>query len=107
MSYKVVVDEMDKEEVIRLNVPVTIPENLKYNKKGTLASKVTYNFNGTEQSNSSTIILETTSKIEKAAVIEKLDYQLINRKPVMATEKELNDNNRAHSAKLRGIERMR
>ena len=39
--------------------------------------------------------------------IEKLDYQLINRKPVMATEKELNDNNRAHSAKLRGIERMR
>ena len=66
---------MDKEEVIRLNVPVTIPENLKYNKKGTLASKVTYNFNGTEQSNSSTIILETTSKIEKAAVIEKLDYQ--------------------------------
>ena len=39
--------------------------------------------------------------------IEKLDYQLINRKPVMATEKELNDDNRAHSAKLRGIERMR
>ena len=75
VSYKVVVDEMDKEEVIKLNVPVTIPENLKYNKKGTLASKVTYNFNGTEQSNSSTIILETTSKIEKAAVIEKLDYQ--------------------------------
>ncbi|MGM9946528.1 16S rRNA (cytosine(1402)-N(4))-methyltransferase RsmH [Floccifex sp.] len=38
--------------------------------------------------------------------IEKLDYQLINRKPVVATNEELIDNNRAHSAKLRGIERI-
>ncbi|WP_439755592.1 16S rRNA (cytosine(1402)-N(4))-methyltransferase RsmH [Floccifex sp.] len=38
--------------------------------------------------------------------IEKLDYQLVNRKPVTATNEELNNNNRAHSAKLRGIERI-
>ncbi|MGN1276471.1 MAG: 16S rRNA (cytosine(1402)-N(4))-methyltransferase RsmH [Floccifex sp.] len=38
--------------------------------------------------------------------IEKLEYQLINRKPVVATNEELIDNNRAHSAKLRGIERI-
>ena len=75
VSYKVVVDEMDEEEVIKLNVPVIIPENLKYNKKGNLASKVTYKFNGIEQNNNSSIVLETKSKIEKAAVIEKLDYQ--------------------------------
>ncbi|MCF0246964.1 MAG: 16S rRNA (cytosine(1402)-N(4))-methyltransferase RsmH, partial [Ileibacterium sp.] len=37
--------------------------------------------------------------------IEKLKYQLINKKPVLASAKELDDNNRAHSAKLRGIER--
>lgn len=37
--------------------------------------------------------------------IEKLEYQLINRKPVLASSAELEENNRAHSAKLRGIER--
>lgn len=37
--------------------------------------------------------------------IEKLEYQLINRKPVLASQEELEHNNRAHSAKLRGIER--
>lgn len=37
--------------------------------------------------------------------IEKLEYQLISKKPVLASEKELEVNNRAHSAKLRGIER--
>ena len=37
--------------------------------------------------------------------IENLEYRLINRKPVTATENELTYNNRAHSAKLRGIER--
>ncbi len=38
--------------------------------------------------------------------IENLEYRLINRKPVMATNEELDHNNRAHSAKLRGIERQ-
>lgn len=37
--------------------------------------------------------------------IEKLEYQLINRKPVLASAEEVEENNRAHSAKLRGIER--
>ena len=38
--------------------------------------------------------------------IEKLEYQLINRKPVTAGLEELEHNNRAHSAKLRGIEKI-
>jgi 16S rRNA (cytosine1402-N4)-methyltransferase len=37
--------------------------------------------------------------------IEKLEYQLLNRKPVTASVSELNENKRAHSAKLRGIEK--
>lgn len=37
--------------------------------------------------------------------IENLEYQLINRKPVLASKQELDTNNRAHSAKLRGIEK--
>lgn len=38
--------------------------------------------------------------------IENLEYQLINRKPITASPEELEYNNRAHSAKLRGIERV-
>ncbi len=36
---------------------------------------------------------------------EELVYQLVNRKPVLASSIELENNNRAHSAKLRGIEK--
>lgn len=36
---------------------------------------------------------------------EKMGYRLLNRKPVVADSQELEENNRAHSAKLRGIER--
>jgi len=32
---------------------------------------------------------------------------LINRKPILANEEELSENNRSHSAKLRIIERIR
>ena len=34
-------------------------------------------------------------------------FKLINKKPIIATEEELNENHRSHSAKLRGIERVR
>lgn len=37
--------------------------------------------------------------------IENLEYHLVNRKPVLASQEELESNNRAHSAKLRVIER--
>lgn len=37
--------------------------------------------------------------------IENLEYHLVNRKPVQASDEELEENQRAHSAKLRGIER--
>lgn len=35
-----------------------------------------------------------------------LEYRLINRKPILASQQELEENNRAHSAKLRGVERL-
>lgn len=34
-------------------------------------------------------------------------FKLINKKPIIATEEELNENHRSHSAKLRAIERVR
>lgn len=39
--------------------------------------------------------------------VEVLPFQLVNRKPIIACEEELNENNRSHSAKLRIIERVR
>ncbi len=41
----------------------------------------------------------------KASEIPTPDYFLVNKKPITASEKELEENNRAHSAKLRVIER--
>lgn len=38
--------------------------------------------------------------------IETVDYRLVNRKPIIASEEELEENNRSHSAKLRIIERV-
>ena len=38
-------------------------------------------------------------------IVEK-PYRLVNRKPIIANEKELNENKRSHSAKLRVIERV-
>lgn len=40
------------------------------------------------------------------APMEKLEYELINRKPITASSQELEENLRAHSAKLRGIKRL-
>lgn len=39
--------------------------------------------------------------------MEEVSYRLINRKPIVANEEELSENNRSHSAKLRIIERIR
>ena len=39
--------------------------------------------------------------------MEEVSYRLINRKPILANEEELSENNRSHSAKLRIIERIR
>ena len=43
----------------------------------------------------------------KASQMEQASFHLITKKPVIATEDELLENNRAHSAKLRVIERVR
>ena len=77
VSYKVVVDEMDKEEVIKLNVPVTIPENLKYNEKGSLSSKVTANYQGNIEENTSNIVLSTKTSMS-ASTTEKVAVQETN-----------------------------
>lgn len=37
---------------------------------------------------------------------ENLEYRLMNRKPILASKEELENNNRAHSAKLRGIQKL-
>lgn len=42
-----------------------------------------------------------------ASQMEQASFQLVNKKPIIASEDELNDNNRAHSAKLRVIERIK
>ena len=46
-------------------------------------------------------------KVLYALVIKKREVEIITRKPVVATEKELKENNRAHSAKLRVAEKYR
>ena len=70
-NYKIVVDEMEKEEVIKLNIPVTIPEKLKYNKKGTFSSNVVCNYQGNNEEYSSNIVLKTTSEIGTGDLVEK------------------------------------
>ena len=67
VSYKVVVDEMEKEEVIKLNVPVTVPENLKYNKKGSFSSVVTCDYQGNTESNTSNIVLATKTGMAESS----------------------------------------
>lgn len=39
--------------------------------------------------------------------MEQADYELVNRKAIIATKDEQNENRRSHSAKLRGIERVK
>lgn len=50
----------------------------------------------------------TPKKVDKRIPqqgIEKIEYRLLNRKPVVASVQELEHNPRSHSAKLRGVER--
>lgn len=62
-SYKIVIGEMEKEEVIKFNVPVEIPEILKYNQKGTFSSTVSSNYQGKTETNSSNIVLATKASM--------------------------------------------
>ena len=43
----------------------------------------------------------------KAEQMEQASFQLINKKPILACGEELDENHRSHSAKLRGIERIK
>ena len=43
----------------------------------------------------------------KASEIEEPPFRCVNRKPILASEEELNENNRSHSAKLRILERVK
>lgn len=43
----------------------------------------------------------------KAEQMEQASFQLVNRKPILATQEELDENHRSHSAKLRVIQRIK
>ncbi len=83
-SYKITVDQMEKEEKIEFNVPITIPENLRYNKKGTLYSEVTCMYQGKTQSNNSSLVLATkagmgttsSEKVEEKTTQNGIDTQI-------------------------------
>ena len=54
----------------------------------------------------------STPKIDKriplrADQIESAPYRCVNKKPILASQEELDENNRSHSAKLRVIERVK
>lgn len=72
----------------------------------------------TFQSLEDRIVKETFASLSKPKKVDKRlpilpdqmeepPYRLVNRKPIIAGEKELEENNRSHSAKLRVIERVR
>ena len=43
----------------------------------------------------------------KAEQMEQASFQLVNKKPILATQEELDENHRSHSAKLRVIQRIK
>lgn len=50
----------------------------------------------------------TTNRLPKELGInEKIDYQVLTKHPIVPTTKEISNNRRSHSAKLRGIERIK
>lgn len=53
--------------------------------------------------------VSTPKKVDKRlpmAEEESVAYRLVNKKPIISGDKELSENNRAHSAKLRGLEKL-
>ncbi len=64
VSYKIVLNEMKKEEILKLNTTITIPENIQYNKQGSLLTYSSCNINDQEKSNSSSIVLTTESSMQ-------------------------------------------
>ena len=85
-----------------------LPVAIKHLKKGGRLSVITFH------SLEDRIVKEIFKEVAVAKKVNKrlpqvgtenLEYQLVNRKPVLASSEELENNNRAHSAKLRGIEK--
>lgn len=73
-SYKLAIDEMESQETIKFNVPITIPENLKYNQKGTLSSNVSCEYQGKNETNNSGIVLATKASMASSTT-EKVETQ--------------------------------
>ena len=73
-SYKLEIAEMDSQETIKFNVPITIPENLKYNQKGTLSSSVSCEYQGKNETNNSSIVLATKASMASTTT-EKVETQ--------------------------------
>lgn len=48
-------------------IPVTVPENLKYNKKGSFSSVVSCDYQGNTESNTSNIVLATKTSMAESS----------------------------------------
>ena len=64
-SYKVILDEIDSGDVIKISYDISIPAKLSYNEKGVLATSLAYSYNEEDLSDSSNIVFETETAIVK------------------------------------------
>lgn len=63
--YKIIIPTMEPGEVLAIKTDLGIPDKLKANESGNILEDVTYEMNGTSQSNSSKIIVKTGDKVEE------------------------------------------
>ncbi len=63
VAYKIELPEMGKEEVVKLKITTTLPENIGYNQNGSFTTKTTCYYQNQEQTNSSNIILATKANM--------------------------------------------
>ena len=67
-KYKVVLDNIESGEVVKVSYDMTIPAKLSYNEKGVLATSINYSYDKIDMTDSSNIIFETESAILKTTV---------------------------------------
>lgn len=92
------------------SLEIGLKDGLEMLKKGGRAAVIT--FHSLEDRIVKEMFVEhaSTEKVDKRipllpAQIKEADYQLLNKKPILPSNTENEENNRSHSAKLRGIER--
>lgn len=88
---------------------IVLKDGLKYLKPGGRMAVITFHSLEDRIVKETFKEVATPKKVNKRLPmqgIEKLDFELLNRKPVVASPQELLDNKRSHSAKLRGIKKL-